>query len=861
MTPERWRQIRGAFDAACALPAAERGAFLAGICDGDDELRREVESLLAAAEADPEFLEQPVALSGLGLPEEPGPRERIGPYRVVGELGHGGMGTVYAGVHEQGGFTRRVALKVIRRGMDSDLILHRFLTERQILASLEHPLIARLYDAGTTEDGLPYFVMEQIDGRTLVADCDARCLPVAARIELFRQVCAAVQYAHQRLIVHRDLKPSNILVTADGVPKLLDFGLATVLDPLDPENTAAADLTVVGARLMTPEYASPEQARGDRVTTATDVYSLGAVLYELLTGRPPRRSGEPERPSAAVLTAPEEVSRTRGTTAHRLQRQLAGDLDNIILKALRQEPERRYGSAEQLSEDLHRHLAGLPVSARADTLWYRTRKLAQRHRAGLAAAAAVILAVALLIIFYTVRLARERDHARREAETARQVSAFLASLFALSDPERAKGAKLTARDLLDRGARSIDHDLAGQPAVAAAMLDLIGNLYRDLNLYPQAKPLLERSLALRTRTLGAESAETAESRRDLGTLLHSMGDEKSARTLLEQTLRTQERVLGPSHPDVAKTATTLANVLKATGDYSRARALFERAIAIQQAAPGGATLDATKTLSNYGLLLQRLGDPRGAKALFERSLALQEKLLGPQSPTVASTLHNLASVELQLGGLDNLNEAIRLEERALTVFAAAYGRDHRAYAAMLGELGNMMNARGDRARALELLRGSVEAYEKALGPDHPDTANAVRNLAILDAEGGDHAAALELFLRVLAIRERARGPEDPFVAQSLEDVAQERLHLDPAAPVEPLLRRALAICRDKLPPGHLDTGGVLLVLGGFLCEHHKATEGLPMLQESAAILRRTLPPGSSDLQDAETRLRACAGTR
>ncbi|HEX3527280.1 MAG TPA: serine/threonine-protein kinase [Thermoanaerobaculia bacterium] len=792
MTPERWRQIREVFDAACALPADERGAFLTGLCDGDNELRREVESLLAASAADPEFLETPAVLSGLDLPEEPSPRERIGPYRVVGELGHGGMGTVYAGVHEQGGFTRRVALKVIRRGMDSDLILHRFLTERQILASLEHPLIARLYDAGTTEDGLPYFVMEQIDGRSLVADCDARCLPVAARIELFRQVCAAVQYAHQRLIVHRDLKPSNILVTADGVPKLLDFGLATVLDP----EIAAADVTIAGARLMTPDYASPEQVRGDRVTTATDVYSLGAVLHELLTGRPPR-AGEPERPSAAVLTAPEEVSRARGTTAHRLQRQLAGDLDNIVLKALRQEPERRYGSAEQLAEDLHRHLAGLPVSARPDTLWYRTRKLAQRHRAGLAAAAAVILAVALLTVFYTVRLARERDHARREAETARQVSVFLASLFELSDPERAKGAKLTARDLLDRGARSIDHDLAGQPAVAAAMLDLIGNVYRDLNLYPQAKPLLERSLALRTRTLGAESAETAESRRDLGTLLHSMGDDKSARALLEQALRTQERVLGPSHPEVAKTATTLANVLKATGDYSRARALFERAIAIQQAAPGGATLDATKTLSNYGLLLQRLGDPQGAKALFERALALQEKLLGPQSPTVASTLNNLASTERQL---DDLSDAIRLEERALVICEAAYGRDHRVYAAMLGELGNMMNARGDRAHALELLRSSVEAYEKALGPDHPDTANAVRNLAILYAEGGDHATALGLFLRVLSIRERARGPEDPFVAQSLEDVAQERLHLDPAAPVEPLLRRALAICRGKLPP-------------------------------------------------------------
>ena len=845
MTPERWRQIRAVFDAASALPAAERDAFLASAGEGDDELRREVESLLAAAEADPAFLADPASLSGLGLAEEPAPRLRIGPYRVVGELGHGGMGTVYAGLHEQGGFTRRVALKVIRRGMDSDLVLHRFLTERQILASLEHPLIARLYDAGTTEDGLPYFVMEQIEGRSLVADCDARHLTVAARIELFRQVCAAVQYAHQRLIVHRDLKPSNILVTAGGVPKLLDFGLATVLDPLDPERAAAAAVTVAGARLMTPEYASPEQVRGDRVTTATDIYSLGAVLYELLTGRPPR-AGETEPPSAA---------------APRLRRLLAGDLDTIVLKALRQEPERRYGSAEQLSDDLQRHLAGLPVAARADTLWYRARKLVRRHRAGFAAAVAVVAAVALLTAVYTVRLARERDHARREAETARQVSAFLASLFELSDPERAKGARLTARDLLDRGARSIDRDLAGQPEVAATMLGLIGNVYRDLNLYPQAKPLLERALALRERTLGAESAETAESRRDLGTLLHSLSDDKRARPLLEQALRTQERVLGPSHAEVAKTATILANVLKAAGEYPRARALFERAVAIQQAAPGGPTVDAAKTLSNEGLLLQRLGDPRGAKALFERALALQERLLGPQSPTVAATLNNLASADRELGGRDDLNEAIRLEERALGLCEVAYGREHRIYAAMLSELGNLMNARGDKARALELDQRAVEVYEKALGPDHPDTANAVRNLAILHAEGGDHAAALGLFLRVLALRERARGPEDPFVAQSLGDVAQESLRLDPAAPVEPLLRRALAICRAKLPPGHLDTGGALLILGGFLCDHKNAVEGLSMLQESAAILRRALPPGSPDLQEAEARLHRCALSR
>ena len=439
MNPERWQQVRQLFDEAVSLQAAERSSHLDKACSGDPELRREVESLLSSDQkAGSRFLNTP-AIDLKSRPEDASPvptrvGRRLGAYNILDQIGHGGMGEVYRAVRADGQYTKEVAIKLVRGGFDTASVLERFRNERQILASLDHPNIARLLDGGTTDDGLPYLVMELIEGASIDSYCDARKLSITERLQLFRQVCAAVQYAHQRLVIHRDIKPNNILVTEDGTPKLLDFGIAKLLDP-----AASSETTM--ARPMTPEYASPEQVRGEPITTASDVYSLGVVFYQLMTGRSPyppeTRSPhefaraicetQPGRPSTVVLKSgtslkerdplltAEEVSLTREGSPAKLRRRLAGDLDNIALKALRKEPNLRYASVEQLGDDIRRHLEGLPVTASKGSWKYRASKFVARHKVGVAAAAAVFLALAVGI----GATLREAHIARQQAEIAK----------------------------------------------------------------------------------------------------------------------------------------------------------------------------------------------------------------------------------------------------------------------------------------------------------------------------------------------------------------------------------------------------------------------------------------------------------
>jgi len=402
MTPERWRQVKDCFDRTLDRPPAERGRFLAAVARQDEELAEEVGRLLAANASAGDFLETP-ALEAVDFRSDAPVPERIGPYEIERELGHGGMGTVYLAARSADGFRQIVAVKLVRRGMDSDFILGRFRSERRILAGLEHPGIARLLDGGSTPEGAPYFVMEFVPGRHLLDDARARGLSVRDRLLLFLRVCDAVAYAHRHLVVHRDLKPSNILVTPEGDPKLLDFGLAKLLGR--DEDAQTGGRTETALRLLTPDYASPEQVRGERITTATDIYSLGVVLYELLTERRPYRAAGRSREAVARAVCEEEAPRPSAEVPG-----LKRDLDNVVLMALRKEPERRYASVERLAEDLRRFLEGRPVAARKDTLAYRTGKFVTRHKAGVAAAGLATL----LLAGTTVAALREAREARRE---------------------------------------------------------------------------------------------------------------------------------------------------------------------------------------------------------------------------------------------------------------------------------------------------------------------------------------------------------------------------------------------------------------------------------------------------------------
>ena len=534
----------------------------------------------------------------------------IGPYRILQEIGHGGMGTVYLAERADNQYQKIVALKLLRGWSAGDeRLVRRFLEERQILAGLDHPDIARLFDGGVTPDGLPWFAMEYVEGVPIDRYCDERRLPIEGRLELFCRVCAAVQYAHRNLVVHRDLKPANILVTADGGVKLLDFGIAKLLGGDGPD--AAASLTATGERLMTPLYASPGQIRGDPISTASDVYALGVILYELLAGRYPYRLAtrephavvraileqEPERPSVAVLR-PAEASDVSGhqrdMAPAKLARRLRGDLDTIVLTAMQKDPARRYGTVEQLVADVRRHLAGLPVTARPDSRLYCTEKFIRRHRAGVTVAAAITLLVIGFAVVAAVQSVRIRLQAARiavERDRAEEVSRFMAGLFRASDPFAGAGAGLTAREILDSGAARIDRELTDQPETRAQMMLEMGRAYFGLGARDRARRFGEVSLAIRRRASPGAPLEIAQTLDFLGLVRLEQGELDGAERAYREALELRRQLLGAGHRDVARTLNGLAGMLRAAGRFRDADSVSRLAVAIDEAEPRTQRLD------------------------------------------------------------------------------------------------------------------------------------------------------------------------------------------------------------------------------------------------------------------------------
>ena len=575
MNAETWQQLKSIFHGALDLDLADRAAFLATACDGDADLRSQVERLLSAHDDAGPFLASPALVDAGVISSEEVTRandetdragQRIGPYEIVREMGHGGMGTVFLAVRADDQYRKQVAIKLINRGMDTDLILRRFMMERQILANMEHPNIARLLEGGSTADGLPYFVMEYIEGEPITDYSDAGKLNNKQRLELFRQVCAALQYAHQNLVVHRDIKPSNILVTAEGVPKLLDFGIAKLLSPGWAAETGEATASMV--RLMTPEYASPEQFRGISITTASDVYSLGVVLYELLSGHHPYRlssrqpeqiakvalSEEPDKPSS--VASRQQAADAKNATDHKQRttdnrpltsnpnphfairnpKSLRGDLDNIVLKALRKEPERRYASVQEFSEDIRRHLEGLPVTASPATFGYRARKFAQRNKVGVVAAAIVVITLltATIITSWQARVARtERANAERRFNDVRALANSV--VFELHDSIQTLPGSTPARELLVSRALKYLDKLAGEggddrslQSELAAAYDKIGDIQGGFNIAhlgqrKEAAQSYRKALAIREALVAAEPNNVAF-RRQLATSYTNMGE-------------------------------------------------------------------------------------------------------------------------------------------------------------------------------------------------------------------------------------------------------------------------------------------------------------------------------------------------
>ncbi len=732
MDPERWQRIKAAFSAALELPPDQRATWLSLTLPDDPSLIAEVKNLLAAHAAQDtadDFYERGALAA---VPEVQRQLEgavegmRLGPYRVISELGRGGMGAVYLAVRDEPGFTQKVALKLIKRGMDTEEIVRRFVAERQILASLTHPNIARLFDGGSAPDGRPYFVMEYVEGRPITAYADERKLPVEVRLHLFVRVCRAVQHAHQSLVVHRDLKPANILVDAEGEPKLLDFGIAKLLDPSSFGGLTA--LTGLSPGPMTPEYASPERRAGGPVTTATDVYGLGILLYELLVGQSPRsvkhRLGEgwAERPPSQALAA----LAAEGEADKRLARRVAGDLDTIVGKALEPEPERRYGTAAALAEDVERHLTQRPVTARRPTLAYRWGRALVRHKL----AAVLMFAVCLLAIttsYYAYSLKRARDRAEAQRQVAEALNVFLHGLIQKANPEQSRGATLTVRQVLDAGAEDLlGRDSRYQPETWAALLDTMGTIYQDLGLYAEARKNLQRALQLR------ES-------------LHiSSGDDAAALAL-------------------AGTLTHLGLVSFDQQEYAESRQFYQRALTLKERHLGPTALPLAKDLSGLGYAFLKEGDVEAAERYFNRACTVGRLAVQSDQRNLADCYNNLGALAVQRG---KLARARVLFSAAFRYYRSAHGEDQPDSIRVRGNLAFILAETADYAGAEALLRKIVDARRRLLEPDHPDLAQSLLDLAIVQHRGGRLGEARATLDELLRMRRDHQFPRDQSEAET-----------------------------------------------------------------------------------------------
>ena len=727
LSRERWTTVEAVFVAAAELPPEERGTFVQSRCGADSELLEEVLSLLRYDTRPPEVEETLSRCAQSVLADEALEGTKLGSWMVEKELGRGGMSEVYVASRADGRFAKTVAIKVIKRGMDTGSVVERFHAERRILAGLDHPYIARLLDGGETGEGLPYIVMDYVEGVSIDRWCHEHDANLEQRCELVAKVCDAVGYAHRSLVIHRDLKPGNILVGADGNPRLLDFGIAKLLDhgaeaggeevpesgsarlprSEDAETSAPDALTHGFMRPFTPEYASPEQLAGLPIGTATDVYSLGAVLYELLTGVRPR-AGAPEPASAAAR---------RAGKGARWSGRLRGDADAILQMALRTEPERRYLSVDQFAVDLRSYLKAMPVVARPDSLGYRASKFVRRNRFGVVAAAAIVLALAAGIVVSTW----EAGRANTEAAAAKAVSDFLRDdLLGQASPNAQAGQGLQVRTLLDRAAVRIEGKFKGKPVVEADIRNTIGESYAALGLYAEAQRQYHSAWELRRGALGENNRDTLDALTSIAVLDRQQGKLDEAERLYERILPVQEARFGERDPATLLTMSNLSVVYSHQGKYERAEELIRKVLPIQRQVLGPEHLDTLRTMNNLGVVYSRLGRFGDAEQIYKQVLEIRRRVQGPEHPNTIFTANNLAVVYSRPGG--NPEAAEKLYRETLEEQRRILGPDHPDTLLTMDNLGILwLTQPGKYAAAEQMLKESSEARGRVLGPTHADT--------------------------------------------------------------------------------------------------------------------------------------------
>lgn len=738
-------------------------------------------------------------------------RKSIGNYLLVKKLGEGGMGQVWL-AEQTAPVRRQVALKLIRVGMYDDAILRRFESERQSLAIMDHPSIAKVFDAGTTSDGQPYFVMEYVQGLPITTYCDQHKLKIRDRLELFIRVCEGVQHAHQKAIIHRDLKPANILVTeVDGkpTPRIIDFGLAKALTPQSPGEIM---LTQAGGFVGTPSYMSPEQTTPDAhdIDTRADVYSIGVILYELLTGFLPfdakqwlklplhevlrqLREEEPPRPSTRLETqkaSSASIAAARSAMPNQLVNLLHGDLDWITMKAIEKDKERRYGTPSELAADVRRYLSYEPVEARPASVGYRARKYVRRHRAMVGVAAGV----ATLLASFTVVQAEQLRRTTRERDRANRITDFMTGMFSVSDPSEARGNSVTAREILDKASADINAGLSQDPELQAEMMHVMGMVYDNLGLYSRAQPLVQRAVDIRKSILGTRNPDTLSAMNSLANVFANEGRYTDSEKLDREALDLRRRVLGPENMETLKSMSNLARDLSREGRYADAEKLDRETLKIMQRVLGPKNEDTLASMNNLAEALRMQGQFGEAEKLDRDTLAIRQRVLGTDHPDTLQSMNNLA---LLLDDESHFSEAEKLHRQTLEIKRRVLGPDHPDTLSSMNNLARDLQDEGKYAEAESLQRRALEVQTRILGPDHTDRLTTMTDLAGTLMQMQKYTDAQKLLKEAQGIQLRVLGPDNPDAAVTTYNLGSVAAHLGQRDAAIAYLREAVD---HGLPP-------------------------------------------------------------
>lgn len=883
LSAERWSKVEDLFERAVAMAADERERYLNSACGKDTELRDYVYSLLQADSTVAANIEQTivntvrVAFGDDTSQAEQMKGQMIGRYRVERLLGSGGMGMVYLAKRADEQFDQQVAIKLGRHRLIDPQTELRLRNERQILANLDHPNIARLFDGGTTDDGVPYLVMEYIDGVRIDTYCDLNRLGIDERLRLFQIICSAVHYAHQNLIIHRDIKATNILVANDGTPKLLDFGIAKLSDA---EGAATDGLTREGAVIMTPANGAPEQVLGNNVTTATDVYGLGLLLYNLLSGlrvyetesltpselaqlicaeertAPSRRLLQKKKAAeldndAVAMQELEQIAADRSSSLDRLQRRLRGDLDNIVLNALRKEPVRRYRSANAFADDIDRYLNSMPIVARTDSWRYRAGKFVQRH---FAAVSAAILVVIMLSVF-TVVLSVQNRNVVKERDTAREVIQFLEDIFMAHDPSRARGVDVTAAEILAEGADRIRSNLGDRPEIQSALMGTIGRVYYNLGEYQPSEDMLNQALRLRIATDGDAHPGVAAIRNDLAEVLIRRAEYEQATELLLRSLAVNQLNNDGTSPQVATNLFNLANVYLATGKLDDAEAAVRSSIAIFVQFRDQFGIELAEAKSSLARILQVRGDLNQTETLLREAIEIISTSEGLDHPYMAYYLQNLGVLQRSKGDLAGAEQTLQL---AIEATRRILGDKHDLLAVTLVDQGMLLHTKGDYKEAERVIREAIDLGIQIHGPRHPREGLHKTILGMLLHDKADLENAEAVLRDALSIYDESLTADHQYIASALTELGAVLNTAGRASEARPQLEKALQIRLKDYPPEHVLVAATQVEYADSLSRLGLFVEAELLLQGSLKVLTGKPDRRLRRANEAMSRLRILA---